>query len=275
MSGFNIHTGLPTMHGGITGHGLSQKQIHGLEDYASMGITAALRGRGYGSMPHNMHMMGSHSLGGYLLGGAGYRKKGKGKKFSTTAFNVSETTNVKEVRAAAKRLEAERNKAVKRSPAYKAHVKQYQNMLKDIARNRLEGLTAEESMAIEVAIRNGATDQIPFLIADRNQHIRMLKAKHFPMWAAKEYTFDLHKSKKDREFHMSPYDSGMMGIEAAPSAPLQLGYDAYSSIPRGVYSSDQEPSYSSSPRGYRDVRRDNAAFARDVKKSRALMFQLD
>jgi len=44
MYGYNIHSGMPTMHGGLTGHGYGA--------------------HGYGAMPHPMH-----SLGGYLLGG--------------------------------------------------------------------------------------------------------------------------------------------------------------------------------------------------------------
>jgi hypothetical protein len=184
-----------------------------------------------------------------------------------------ELANAKAVRAAAKKAEAARVKILKKSPAYKAHVKQYQSMLKDIARNRLEGLTAEESMAIEVAIKNGRADEIPFLIADRDQHIRILKAKHFPMWAANEYTFDLHKPKRDREFHMAPFDfNPSLQLGDSSSAPLQLGYDAYANIPRSVYSSSSEDL---PPRSYRDVRRDNAAYARAVKASRAQMFQLD
>jgi hypothetical protein len=35
MSGFNIHSGLPMMHGGITGHGLNSSDIMRLAGYAN------------------------------------------------------------------------------------------------------------------------------------------------------------------------------------------------------------------------------------------------
>jgi hypothetical protein len=162
------------------------------------------------------------SLGGLLIGGAPsrkgatglkkgtrqYSKKGVGRKEAPSG-NIFYTSglagDIKEARKEARKIATEQRKQLKKTPGYKMYVKQYQNFLKDIAKNRLEHLTREETVAIEQAIEMGHGADIPYMIADRDQHIRMLKAKHFPLWAAKEYTFDLHKPKKEREFHMAPY----------------------------------------------------------------------
>jgi hypothetical protein len=133
------------------------------------------------------------------------------------------------------------------------YVKQYQNFLKDIAKNRLEHLTREETVAIEQAIEMGHGADIPYMIADRDQHVRMLKAKHFPLWAAKEYTFDLHKPKSQREFHMAPYhgfsQSAIMPemVERYEQHP-ELGLVS-SSVPRYSYASSYVPRSISSSMG--------------------------
>lgn len=73
MYGYNIHSGMPTMHGGLTGHGLSNSEIQRLSGYANTarrlatprGVAGLFGGANcYSSMPQQMH-----SLGGYLLGG--------------------------------------------------------------------------------------------------------------------------------------------------------------------------------------------------------------
>jgi hypothetical protein len=207
---------------------------------------------------------GAHpSLGGLLLGGAPpkgrkgfkggpkrpalYSKKGVAKKEAPGAniFYTSDLAgDIKEMRKEAKRVATEQRKRLRQTPGYKMYVKQYQNFLKDIAKNRLQHLTAEETVAIEQAIEMGHGADIPYMIADRDQHIRMLKAKHFPMWAAKEYTFDLHKPKKYREFHMAPY-TGMREaimpemVETVEQHP-ELGLVPVS-VPRYAYSSSSIP----------------------------------
>lgn len=200
-----------------------------------------LTGHGYG-----MH----NTLGGLLLGGAKtrttYRKKGTEKKpyikrDAPTRLYASELGDIKAQRAEARKIAKEQRQRLVKTPGYKLYVKQYQNFLKDIAKNRLQHLTAEETVAIEQAIEMGQGDMIPYMIADRDQHIRMLKAKHFPLWAAKEYTFDLHKPKSKREFHMMPY----MGSHRAIMPEMVERYDEPSgslvSVPRYSYSSSYVP----------------------------------
>jgi len=195
-----------------------------------------------------------HSLGGLLLGGARTPKvqaKYAKEKPYTRVFDTRPKSNIdlklrsahiNEVRKQARKVATEQRKRLRQTPGYKLYVKQYQNFLKDIAKNRLQHLTAEESVAIEQAIEMGHGDKIPYMIRDRDQHIRMLKAKHFPMWAAKEYTFDLHKTKKEREFHMMPY-SGMSQRAIMPEMVERYdeGSESLVSVPRHSYSSSYVP----------------------------------
>jgi hypothetical protein len=193
------------------------------------------------------------SLGGLLVGGA--KSPRVQKKYATerpyvrSTTKASETFAIKQQRAMARKLQSEQNKAIKKSPIYKAHVKAYHALLKDYAKHNLRQLTAEESMVIEEAIRMGQGDRIPYLIQDRNQHERLLKAKHFPMWAATENVFEYGLPRKEKMFTMGkmfPYksrgataiESAYYGPEMAQSSPLLIGNEPlYSArVPRGLSS---------------------------------------
>jgi hypothetical protein len=205
------------------------------------------------------------SLGGLLIGGApprmgetGAPKKARRysrkpsdptrkafvRRDAPSRMYVSELGDVQETRKEARKIATEQRKRLTKTPGYKLYVKQYQNFLKDIAKNRLQHLTMEETVAIEQAIEMGHGADIPYLIADRDQHLRMLKAKHFPMWAAKEYTFDLHKPKSQREFSMRPYQDVYRGIADSPDGSM------YAEPSMALVSSSSEPMYSPRvPRG--------------------------
>jgi hypothetical protein len=155
--------------------------------------------------------MGSgRSLGGLLLGGATpefhsdgtYSGKNVGR---TKVFRKSMSGTVKAERAAARKVESERKKALKKTAGYKIHVRQYQNFLRELAKTALRHLTMEEHVGIEQAIEMGHFESIPYLIKDYDQHVRLLKAKHFPLWAAKEYTFDYGLPRSKKTYRMSPY----------------------------------------------------------------------
>jgi hypothetical protein len=70
MYGYNIHSGMPTMRGGISGHGLNNTDILRLAGMANSARNM------FDGAPHMMHS----SLGGYLLGGARGENVAKGKK---------------------------------------------------------------------------------------------------------------------------------------------------------------------------------------------------
>jgi hypothetical protein len=75
MSGFNIHTGMPVFHGGATGHGFgTPNHMFGGASHFPLAMS--------GARP-------MHSLGGYLLGGAGVAIKGK-KGFQKKTAVVAE-----------------------------------------------------------------------------------------------------------------------------------------------------------------------------------------
>lgn len=198
-----------------------------------------------------------NSLGGLLLGGAPKGRKGstgaskKARPYTSKGVGAkemprgdirytSELSDIKAARKEARKIASEQRKRLTKTPGYKLYVKQYQNFLKEIAKYRLEHLTLEETVAIEQAIEQGRAADIPYLIADRDQHLRMLKAKHFPLWAAKEYTFDLHKPKSQREFHMAPYEQSMFrgigdveqSMALVPSSSSERLYSAR--VPRSL-----------------------------------------
>jgi hypothetical protein len=274
MSGFNIHTGLPIMHGGMTGYGLSSAQKRGLEDWASMGITAipGVRGGAYfNNAPRPMH-----SLGGYLIGGA---------KLDPANFAS----------------EDEYNRAYQNQ---KLNKKIYSGQKKLYARGQLKDLIDAESWAARTAMDDGNLEYANLLSRDYKKDMNLLRKKSLPAWAASEYAYGkrfapprepMSQTQKERLKYnamvkklqrerggvgkiINPKTGKMVYVDSAIGQRILKAAQTLGEFGRSSLVPRDEPLYSSvseveeNPLATRSQR---LAYARAVKRDRARMYELD
>jgi hypothetical protein len=168
MYGYNIHSGMPTMHGGITGHGLSNSQIHRLANFGDS-ARGLFGGAMYNNMPRPMH-----SLGGYLLGGAGTAVKGK-KWFQKKPANVAYDP------ATGQQLVVYRGKPAKTK---KQRMTQASKL-----RGHLRLLSDAESDAVQYELRQGHPEFAQALINDSAYNMSVHNMARMPAYVKRQFGF--------------------------------------------------------------------------------------
>lgn len=159
MSGFNIHTGMPTMHGGLTGHGIMSNP----------------------SAFHSMVPSNYHSLGGYLIGGA----KVADMTPQQLAVYRARLLAQKQERAAARLAKGLAPYGSLKGQPRGSRRKYTAEQL--VAREGLKHLRDAEESAAFLEEQAGNPDYAKWLVEDQHYNDALYSSNKTPAWLTKKY----------------------------------------------------------------------------------------